>query len=43
MIQDSKEIMDQMYYEDVEFFYKFLKMYANKKGITAKVAGADGP
>lgn len=35
MIQAASDIMQKMYYEDVEFFYGFLTQYANRKGIRA--------
>lgn len=33
MIQQAAETLRKMYYEDVEFFYKFVTGYAQKKGI----------
>lgn len=33
MIQQAAETMKKMYYEDVEFFWKFVTGYAQKKGI----------
>lgn len=32
MIQKTAEVMRRMYYEDVEFIYKFVTGYAEKKG-----------
>lgn len=33
MIQQTAEILKKLYYEDAEFFYKFVTGYAAKKGI----------
>lgn len=33
MIQLVAELLQKMYYEDVEFFYKFAAGFARKKGI----------
>lgn len=33
MIQQAAETLRKMYYEDVEFFYKFVTGYAQKKGV----------
>ena len=33
MIQAASTAMRKMYYEDVEFFYKFVTGYAAKKGV----------
>jgi len=33
MIRSVFDILRNMYYEDIEFFYGFLKQYAEKKGI----------
>lgn len=35
MIQKATDILQKMYYEDVEFFYGFLNQYASRKGMTA--------
>jgi hypothetical protein len=33
MIEEVKDVLRKMYYEDVEFFYKFVTGFAEKKGI----------
>lgn len=33
MIKEAVETMQKLYYEDVEFFYKFVTGYAQKKGL----------
>ena len=33
MIQKATDILQKMYYEDVEFFHGFLIQYADRKGI----------
>lgn len=33
MIKAAEEVLKKMYYEDVEFFYKFVTGFAEKKGI----------
>lgn len=33
MIQNATDILQKMYYEDVEFFHGFLIQYADRKGI----------
>lgn len=33
MIQVTADVLRKMYYEDVEFFFKFVTGYANRKGI----------
>ena len=35
MIQKATDILQKMYYEDVEFFHGFLNQYASRKGMTA--------
>lgn len=40
MIEKSVELLKQLYYEDVEFFYGFLTSYAKKKGMRCKERGA---
>lgn len=35
MIQAATDAMWTLYYEDVEFFYKFVTGYAGKKEVTA--------
>ena len=35
MIEKSVELLKQLYYEDVDFFYGFLNQYASRKGIKA--------
>lgn len=35
MIQAAMDTMRKLYYEDAEFFYKFITGYAQKKGVSA--------
>lgn len=33
MIQEIVELLSKLFFEDVEFFYKFVTGYARKRGI----------